>query len=177
MTQRLATMIDRLGGTIATPPRTDPKLGYQFEVGGELVEILGPEGLSTDPRTLGAYETIQVDGGTQALRRTEKVLVSIAGGPEVTIRRPTLLGAILVKARAIKRVRKRVEDHREDLVRLLGFVHDPRELVRLERLSASERRWLRRVESDLSFADPALSHQFTKAQIERARQAFAILTR
>jgi hypothetical protein len=108
ITERLSTTLDRLGAKLAQPPVTDPTLGYQFELDGQTIEVLGPDGLRGHPRTLGDYETIKVDGGTQALRRTEKVRISIAGGSPTEIRRPTLLGAILLKARALKKARKKI---------------------------------------------------------------------
>ena len=56
-------------------------------------------------------------GGSQALKRTEKVAIAIDGGSPSTIRRPTLLGAILLKARALK-VHERTEDQRQNLILL-----------------------------------------------------------
>ena len=177
MTERIAEVLNDAGATLATPSSTDPSLGYRFEIDGETVEVLGPDGLKRDPSTLGNFETIQVPGGTQALRRTEKVSISVAGGPETEIRRPTLLGAILLKARATVRVRGRFEEHREDLVRLLGFVHDPRAEAADGRLTANERKWLQAVDADVRLDDPVLHSAFSDRQLERARQAFELLAR
>jgi hypothetical protein len=81
MTETLAAMLVELGAEIADPPRSNPKLGYRFEFEGETVELLGPDGLRADPKTIAGLETFQVPGGTQALHRTEVVLVSLDGAP------------------------------------------------------------------------------------------------
>jgi hypothetical protein len=70
MTEQLAVTLKNLGGELHLPSRIDAKIGYQFDVQGETVEVLGPEGLRDYPRTLGSFETIMVNGGRQALRRT-----------------------------------------------------------------------------------------------------------
>lgn len=87
-TEQLAGAVTELGAEPETPPATDPKLGCRFEMGGLLVEILGPEGLKTRAKTLGGLETIEVRGGTQAPRRTQSVSISVAGAEPVPIRVP-----------------------------------------------------------------------------------------
>ena len=101
MTQRIAETLQGLGAEMRMPPATNEDLGYQFDLNGQLVEVLGSEGLRSDPKTIGNYSTIQIPGGTQALKRTEVVMVSIDGGAPVAVPRPSLLGAILIKARAV----------------------------------------------------------------------------
>jgi len=176
MTEQLAVTLKNLGGELHLPSRIDAKIGYQFDVQGETVEVLGPEGLRDYPRTLGSFETIMVNGGRQALRRTEKVPISIAGGQPVILRRPTLLGAILIKARAVASVKEKRAEHREDLIRLLTFVDDPRARADEDTLTKTERKWLRAVESDLAFDDAALLGLFSDGQVQRARQASALLS-
>lgn len=39
------------------PPVTEEKLGYRFDVGGEVIEIVGSEGVRRDPKTLGRFTT------------------------------------------------------------------------------------------------------------------------
>lgn len=175
MTEQLAQILKNLGGELHLPSSTDAKIGYQFDVQGETVEVLGPEGLRDYPHTLGSFETIMVDGGTQALKRTEMVPISIGGAEPVIVRRPTLLGAIPIKARAVASVKEKRAEHREDLIRLLTFVDDPRALADADKLTGSERRWLRAIESDLAFDDAALVELFSNTQVERARQALALL--
>jgi hypothetical protein len=137
------------------------------------VELLGPDGLKTPPRSLGKHETIEVPGGSQALKRTEKVAIAIDGGSPSSIRRPTLLGAILLKARALK-VHERTEDQRQDLILLLSFVEDPRSMA--NELRDSERRWLRDTRPDLRLDDPLLQDRFSEQQLRLARLALEILT-
>ena len=75
--------------------------------------ILGSEGVRRDPKTIGRYTTIQVPGGTQALARIEIVEVSLDGGEPVAVKRPSLLGAILIKARVVKVRREKLESDRQ----------------------------------------------------------------
>jgi hypothetical protein len=158
------------------PPRSDPRLGYRFELDGEIVEVLGPDGLKNDPRTLPGLTTFQVPGGTQALRRTKVVLVSLRGAPPVAVRRPSLLGAILIKARVVAKQREeKFASDREDLIRLLSYVEDPRGLARDEQLKASEKQWLRDVEGLLEFGDASVAALLPAAVLQRAQQAFRLL--
>src|SRR6478672_11757925 len=143
MTERIAEQLIEHGGEMATPPRSNEKLGYRFDLDGEMIEILGSEGVRDDPQTLNGYATFQVPGGTQALARTEIVRVSLDDGDPVEIRRPSLLGAILVKARVLAKERDKFESDRQDLLRLLGFVKNTRALARSEGLRKSERKWMR----------------------------------
>jgi hypothetical protein len=176
MTEQIAALLNEKGAAVEMPPRSDPRLGYKFELDGEIVEVLGPDGLKNDPKTLGGLTTFQVSGGTQALRRTKAVLVSLGGAPPVAVRRPSLLGAILIKARVVaKRREEKFGSDREDLIRLLSYVEDPRGLAGDERLKSSEKRWLRDVEELLDFGDADVAALFSTAVLERAQQAFRLL--
>ena len=175
MTEKIAEVLVRRGATMATPPRSNPELGYRFEFEGETVELLGPDGLRTDPATASGLKTIQVPGGTQALVRTEAVPVSLDGADPVAVRRPDLLGAILIKARVVaKRREGKFASDRQDLVRLLAYVDGPRALA--GDLRKSERGWLRAVEDALGFDEPDLAELFPAPTLRLARQAFALLT-
>jgi hypothetical protein len=130
MTERMAQILVDRGGEVAMPPRSNKKLGYRFEIDGEVVEILGPEGLTSDPKTVHGLTTFQVPGGRQALARTETVLVSLDGSPPRTMRRPNLMGATLIKARVVAKERpEKFDSDRQDLIRLLSYVEDPRDLA------------------------------------------------
>ena len=157
------------------PPRSDAQLGYRFEIDGAVVEILGPDGLAADPQTISGLSTLQVSGGTQALRRTETVLVSIDAGRQEAVRRPNLLGAVLIKSRAVAKRRKgKFDSDREDLIRLLSYIDDPRALA--TDLVGNERKWLQAVEAPLDFHDPRLSRMFHQVTtMERAQQALSLL--
>jgi len=98
---------------------------------------LGPDGIGgRAPReVVNGVCSIEVPGGTQARIGT--------------IQRPKLLGAILIKGRAVD-----VDDlpaaQREDLAFLLSLVRDPSEMA--GELRGRERTWLRR-RTDLLDAD------------------------
>ncbi|MBW8060138.1 MAG: hypothetical protein FVQ78_07355 [Solirubrobacterales bacterium] len=175
MTERIAEVLVERGGEMAMPPVSDEDLGYKFEIDGEVIEVLGSEGVRRDPKTLGKHTTFQVPGGTQALARTEVVRVSLDGGPAVDLRRPSLLGAILIKARVVAKQRDKFESDRQDLIRLLGFVENPRALAEAEELRTSEKRWLRNIDPLLGFDDTALADLFPGGEVPLAEQAYRLL--
>ena len=161
---------------MADPPTSDQDLGYQFDVDGELIEVLGPDGLKADPQAIGKFKTFQVPGGTQALRRTEVVWIALAGGTAIAMRRPSLLGAILIKARVVaKHRRSKFESDRQDLVGLLSLVDDPRDLAAAGKLKTTEQKWLADVAKALKFTDPLLADLFDREQLVRAQQTFDLL--
>ena len=102
------------------PHDADP-YGYAFryERDGLVVDVLAPDGIKPPPTLDGSRKAIGVPGGSQALERTETVLLCI-DGHQFELRRPTLLGAILIKARTL--VKHRDPDaQREDLLLLLSL--------------------------------------------------------
>jgi hypothetical protein len=175
MTERIAAILIERGGEMAMPPVNDENLGYRFDVDGETIEILGSEGARRDPKTLGKHTTFQVPGGTQALSRTEVVRVSLDGNAPVELRRPSLLGAILIKARAVAEQRDKFDSDRQDLIRLLSFVDDPRALAKGERLRESERRWLRNIGPLVAFDDVTLIDIFPSGEASLAERAYRLL--
>ncbi len=170
VTEHLGEAINELGGELVERPATDPKLGQRFEIDGQTIDILGPDGLKTSPRTLGKQVTVEIPGGTQALRRAESVEVSIDGNPPFRLLRPSLLGAILLKARAL-RVHSRPDDQREDLVLLLSFVADPSALA--DELGHNELKWLREAEEWLRLDERV--GRLDEPTVRRARQALGLL--
>lgn len=178
MTEQIAEAVVERGGVMAMPPVGDARLGFRFHLDGEIVEVLGPDGLGREPRTIGEHVTFQVPGGTQALLRTEPVPVSLDGKRPVEVRRPSLLGAILIKARVVSKRRERKHDSdRQDVIRLLSLVDDPRALAVREGLKKTEKRWLRDIQALLDFEDTALTGLFRPAEIARAVQAYRLLIR
>jgi hypothetical protein len=175
MTGRIAKALVERGGEMAMPPIGDENLGYKFDVDGETIEILGSEGVRSDPKTLGKHTTIQVPGGTQALSRTEIVPVSLDGDSPVELRRPSLLGAILIKARAVATRRDKFESDRQDLIRLLSFVDDPRAMAKYEGLRETEKKWLRDIEPLLAFDDATLADIFPGGEVPLAEKAYRLL--
>lgn len=176
MTQKLARILKDRGGAIAMPPRSNKDLGYKFEIDGEIVEVLGSEGVTANPKTIGSSTTFQVPGGTQALRRTEVVQVSLDGQATVALRRPNLLGAILIKARVVaKKRREKFESDRQDVILLLSLVEDPRALATEGALRRTERKWLRDVEKKLDFSSPVVRSLFPPETLDRAESAYRLL--
>lgn len=57
VTARIAAILVERGGEMRVPPVTEEKLGYRFDVGGEVIEIVGSEGVRRDPKTLGRFTT------------------------------------------------------------------------------------------------------------------------
>jgi hypothetical protein len=178
MTRRAAEIVIELGGEMAMPPRTDPSLGYKFEIDGETVEILGPEGLKNPPPTVDGLVTFEAAGGRQALGRAEVVMVTLPGREPTPMRRPRLLGAILIKARVLAKKRpEKFESDRLDLVRLLSCVEDPRAVATEEKITKKERSWLARIDELLDFDGADLVGQLPPDSLDRARLAFRLLQR
>ncbi len=109
MTEQIAALLAEKGGEVAMPPRSAPGLGYRFELDGDIVEVLGPDGSKSDPKTL----------------------------PGLRI---------------------------------------PRGLASDGQLTSSEKRWLRDVEELLDFGDADVAALFPAAVLERAQQAFRLLS-
>lgn len=118
-------------------------IGHRFTDGTVKIDILAPDGLNrryAKLTTVPPARTLSVPGGAQALRRSQLIDVQLG---ELTgcIPRPDLLGALLIKARAVE-----VDDvpsaQLGDLAFLLSLVQDPRQLA--GELRGKERSWLRR---------------------------------
>jgi hypothetical protein len=166
-----ARRLEELGATLTNVDGLDGQRGFRFQLDGQIIDVLAPDGLGKAARTAGKLETIQIPGGTQALERIEVVEIVLAGVAS-PVRRPTLLGALLLKARALP-VHSRPEDQREDIITLLALVEDP-DAMRPS-LTQAERRWLRGIESTLALDDPALPARFSLARLRAARAAYQIL--
>lgn len=146
--------------------------GYarRYERDGLIVDVLAPDGLKPAPALGRGRVAIGVPGGSQALARQEEVTVR-RGGRSFSLRRPTLLGAILIKARSLM-VHHDPDAQREDLLLLLSLVDDPRAMA--ENLKASERGWLRAAEQRLAFDRTA---NVSADRMRRAQLAFRLLLR
>jgi hypothetical protein len=140
---------------------------HRYRRGPLTIDVLSPEGIRP-PATIGGQKAVGIPGGTQALSRAELVTVAV-GGREFDLRRPTLLGAILIKTRSLMK-HADPEAQREDLLRLLALVEDPRAMA--VDLRPTERRWLRDAESRLDFEAYTL---LDARVVRRAEQAFRLL--
>jgi hypothetical protein len=139
-TQRVSRALRRMGYELDEPSTLG--LGHVFRRDPVEIDVLAPDGLNSRARriTIPPAHTVEVPGGTQALRRTELVAVRI-GRRRGRIPRPDLLGAILVKARAVS-VDDAPDAQRADLALLLSLVEEPDALA--GDLVGRERSWLRR---------------------------------
>ncbi|HVE67354.1 MAG TPA: hypothetical protein VNB64_02110 [Solirubrobacteraceae bacterium] len=172
VTELIARKLVELGFEAAPPTGLHkPGLVYRFCHGDQVVDVLGPDGLRHTAKTLGNSETIEVKGGTQALKRTETVIVEL-DGRSARLRCPNLLGAVLLKARAVK-ARDKDED-RSDLALLLSCVEDP--IAMRDELAGEEPQWLRAAAKRLDFDGPDLRSTLPMRQLTRARQAYELLS-
>ncbi len=82
---------------------TSDGFGYRYTRGDTILDPLVPEGLErqrTQPLTTSRNRpALPIDGGNQALLRVERLPVHV-GGRSGHVRRPTLLGALVLKAAA-----------------------------------------------------------------------------
>lgn len=125
-------------------------VGHRFAHGAVSVDVLGPDGVGekADLTTLGDAYTVRVPGGTQALRRSSSLQVrsrDVSG----LIPLPDLLGALLVKVRAIS-VGRTPDAQREDVAFLLSLISDPD--IMDHDITSNERRWLGRFQE---FGEPS----------------------
>ncbi len=146
-------------------------VGHRFQRERILIDVLAPEGIRRRPITIQPAHTVSVPGGTQALRRTVLVEVSLRGKRLGKLPRPDLLGAILVKIRAIE-VDDVPDAQRRDVAFLLSLVEDPRVLA--DQLRGDERSWLKR---HPEIVDPNAAHwrDLGAEQAENAQLAFRLL--
>jgi hypothetical protein len=172
MSERISKQLTELDFRPEPPAGPELKTVYRFTRGEEIVDVLAPDGERTPPRTIGTQETVQISGGTQALRRSEEVTVALDGN-QTTLRVPSLLGAILLKSRAIMSPQR--DQDREDLIRLLLCIEDF-DAIRAE-IKKTERKWLTDAGRRLAFDDPDLTRLFSADEIARARAAHGLLTR
>ena len=146
-------------------------IAHRYVRGTVSIDVLAPEGLGprTDLTTTPPGRTIQAPGGTQALARTELVPVEYAGA-QALLPRPSLLGAIVVKAAAAV-VDDAPRAQEQDLALLLSLVPDPAEMTMA--MTDKDRTRLRRVGID-SAAHPVWDALEPEAA-DRARLALHFL--
>jgi hypothetical protein len=143
---------------------------YRYVRGAVIVDVLAPDGLNPAPTLDGSRKAVGVPGGSQALARAESVIVRL-GEYSFAISRPSLLGAVLIKARSLI-AHADPEAQREDLLRLLSLVDDPRAMA--AEITRAERGWLRRAEARLRLEEPA---NLSDAAMRQARLTLPLLVR
>jgi len=168
-TQEASRTLERLG---YEPDRPTPDgRAHRFRRDGTVVDVLAPDGTRARSSllTIPPGRTIAVAGGSQALARSRQVRV-LLDGLEFELPCPSVLGAILIKARAVD-VADDPDKHRRDIALLLAAVEDPRSLR--DELRQTERNWLRRRRELL---DPRHRTWRTTPRAVGARIALEILT-
>lgn len=163
---RVATAL-RAHGFTSEGPDLDG-YAHRFVRDDLIVDVLAPDGLTPPPTLDGTQTAVGIPGGSQALNRSAEVHVRVEDRSFV-LRRPTLLGAILLKARSLI-VHADPDAQREDLLRLLALVADPRAVA--ADLKGGERRWLRDAESSLDSDAPS---RLDVEQVRLGRLALRLL--
>ncbi len=136
-TREAALRLERAG---FVAEQTADGLAYRFVRGPDIVDVLAPDhlGRRTDIVTAPPGKTIAAIGGRQALDRRRLVVVDMAG-ELFSVPIPSLLGAIIIKARVC--ASSALPKHRRDLARLLALVDDVGAMR--QEMSPSERKYLR----------------------------------
>jgi len=162
--------IQNLGFTLAG---SSPEgLAHRYRRGRVSLDVLAPEGLGprTDITTTRPGRTLQVPGGTQAIARTELLPIA-AGDSEGLVPRPSLLGAIIIKAAAVD-----ADDlphaQRNDLALLLSLLEQPTAIR--EQLTPKDRMRLRRRSEMLNPEHRAWS-PLPRSQADRGRAALRLV--
>src|ERR1700730_7658154 len=171
-TEIVTSCLHELGASRRAIGGFEAERGFRFEVDGHAVDVLAPDVLSRPAMTDAQFPTTHIPGGSQALQRSE-IVVIVVDGVRTRLRRPTLLGAILLKTRSLT-VHSHPADQREDLVTLLGLLTDPRSAATT--LKVSERGWLGDVREGLNLDDTELEVRFDAAHLRSARAAYSLLT-
>jgi hypothetical protein len=124
-------------------------IGHRFSRGEVRIDVLGPDGVGARTKlfTVSGARTVAVPGGTQALKRSHMIAIR-AGSSDGEIPVPDLLGALLVKLRAIE-IDDQPAAQRLDAAFLLSLIEDPDPFE--AQLTGTERQWLRRHQE---FGDP-----------------------
>ena len=121
----VARGLEELGYELA--PGIDPRAGtaHRFVRGQAVVDVLAAD--HAPPSTLEqfrGYDLVQVEGGTQALRRTVLAELEISGSTRTTVSVPDAFGALILKAAAHKTDARDRDRHLTDAAVLLACV-DP----------------------------------------------------
>lgn len=115
-----------------TERTTSDGYGYRFVRGKTAIDVMIPEGLDRQrryPTTGSGRPGLSADGGNQALTRAERLPIRV-NDQMGYVRRPTLLGAIVAKARAWVVDRRDPERHAQDLIALAEVaLRDPRAIL------------------------------------------------
>lgn len=118
---QVTTALRRMKFTDATP---DPlgggqPLSYRWSRGKVRIDVAVPAKVNAQlsvPQSSSRLPGVEFPALQQAIRRSERLQVTIADGPSGYLRRPDLLGALVVKAQAAISDSRDTDRHRGDLV-------------------------------------------------------------
>lgn len=140
-----------------TPTSTADGFGYRYTRDQTTLDLLLPEGLERQrqqPMTATGKPGLSIDGGNQALIRAQRLPVRLHGR-DGYIRRPNVLGALVVKAAALRADNRNPNRHREDIA-LLGQVALQTGLRQLDdRATSHDRKRLRHALASMPATHPA----------------------
>lgn len=124
--------------------QTSDQFAYRFRRDTAVLDVLAPEGVDRQRQipAIGRRPALAVEGANRALSLAERVPVHL-GERSGYVRRPSLLGALVIKAAAAVTDSRNPERHRQDLV-VLGYLalDNMRRIARESR--AHDRQRLRR---------------------------------
>lgn len=134
--------------------------------------MLLPEGVgerASERKSATGSPTLPTQGGTQALRRSDVVAVSV-DGREGSVRRPNLVGALVVKAAAHTNIGDQdPRRHRRDFLALAGLV-TARDFAS-EELSKKDRQRLRAIigaiekDRELVLENPSVDNAIARLEL------------
>lgn len=121
--RRLTEVLRERGfSDVTTAPLTGGEpLSYRWSDGEVKVDVgVPPKANEQRDRPVSATgrPAVELPATQQALRRTERLLVTLDDGSQGTVRRPDLMAALVIKAQATLSDRRDTDRHREDLVSL-----------------------------------------------------------
>ena len=61
-TEALTEQLERMGAELSEVSGLESERGFRFELDGQIVDVLAPDGLRTPPTTSGRMQTIQIPG-------------------------------------------------------------------------------------------------------------------
>lgn len=163
----LGDALEALGFDLGEPDADG--YSHRFKRGELVVDLLAPDGLRQGPQIRGNTRTVGIPGGSQALARAEQVSVRTPT-QHFTLVRPSLLGAILLKARAVP-VHRDPDAQLQDLLSLLAVLPDPS--ASAAELKGKKPTWLRAVSPRID--SPSLG-LVTADTARSAALSFSLLT-
>ena len=147
-------------------------VAHRYRRGRVSLDVLAPDGLGprTDLTTTPPGHTVQVPGGTQALTRTQLLPVSV-GSSRGLVPRPSLLGAVIIKAAAAD-VDDQTDVQLGDLALLLSLLEQPMTLR--SDLTSKDRRRIR-ARAELLDAGHRAWSSLRDSEADRGRAALRLL--